>query len=87
MTRPGAGGIAINGESVDSVEGLEVVEMVFEALGGEYVTGIDDVHPPNVLEEPLFAHVRQEAKIIIGLFPSVMRFLFLSGCSRGVLQG
>ena len=75
MVCPFGGVIAVNGEAVDPVKGLEVVEVRSKVAGSE-CAGIADFDLSGVSKDALFAHVRKEAEYVVpwfteGLLPRI----------------
>jgi hypothetical protein len=76
MGCPLEGVVLVDGEGVDSVKGLEVVEVRQQDSRGERAKS-NDLHLSGVSQETLFAHVRQEVELIVGLPIHVVGSLFL----------
>ena len=64
---PFVGSIAANGEAVNSVKGLEVVEVRSEGVWSKCAEKAD-VDLSGVSKEASFAHESQEAECMAGLF-------------------
>ena len=70
--------VGIDSEGMDSVKRLEVVEVWYQGIWGEF--GIQaDVQVPRVLEEAPFAHERQETELDIVVVPSQIAVLLCQG--------
>ena len=61
-------------EGVDSVQGLEMMEVRQKVFRGGHGT-VGDVDPSSVLEEATFASVRQDAKFMVARPPVESLFL------------
>ena len=73
--RPRIGVVVIDDEGVDSVQRLEVVEVREQGVRSEGMKHAN-VDPPGVSEETAFAHVRQEAELIVRIPRHIEGHLF-----------